>query len=1181
MPRHASVQTDDAKTVRDVQKRFTQKYLAGLKENKHLKQQLAEMSAAKQRADTAAQVQASVLTEQLDAVQEAAAVDVRDMTENVLELEAKLKRTERQLEEALQRSPSDVVVAQLEQQPHMELDTETAAECDSLVTRDENELLNARLEAQRLQDELEISMRQHTISQQAIQSLERRVRELEDERRKAPTSSAVKAPAAAPVAPSTPTRAVLPQVAVICTPPSSAPRASAARSSYVGIDPVTVSPTKQGLTIGIPRSAVPVRERKVRDGPCKSGALKKHSKGKFAKDGQRHVQLFDWELWYQKNELNVPAVVLDQPQTRETAEVAKIELAHTRCISDVESECVFHMVTQERAYSFAAFSKEERQLWTSAICSCIHDATLVHMSALDCTAQQAGYLVLASRTGRGKNRRMDLDISKWKLQWWSLSENDTLDCRRSLPTGHGDGTSTADDTDQSYDLLGAEITHTQSPGDLPPSFELTLSGTKSGKTVAAGGEKLRLFCMNDTDLHKWLLHLQAAIKRSRDPGSTNKGFLVKESQGANAMDHKRWFVVKSGVMRIYSKPTDAAWDTLEELDLRDAVVQKTDRAVVKPGHFVLQTAHKRLDLVAADLEEQQRWMQVLQKNIDDIQPDDVAQLSQQGYLQKKSSGLVADRTEPRWFTLHHGRLSCFKHENDSKPRWSLNLTEHSYVVLGTSGTSSLGFTVNTATANDHKIVELIAANAHDLEVWVSVIQSVIAAATVRAHKRGPKKPSTKRARSPSCPNVLDLMAKGSEYVTEMLVLKGEAESMVPVKRRPRLKTRDLTAQMQKEHGAAGREHRLAQREPRVMQRRFSCCGIATQSQATTIARGVPSATGQNISVVIDLGSQFVRAGFSGELAPRVVVPTAMMTTTVAAESGLQLTTPVFGWEAEKLLVQMDCGAHPEAVLPRGNGSARTAAQEVDWYGTVLPLLRHVFINELRVRPEQYGCVLILPTCMSMEDKEDLLDVMFDDLKVPKLTLQPTGPLALGAAHTGGATGLVLSWGNSLQITPVCDCTILRDKERTVRFGGEEVTAYLSQLLETERGVSLRRDGLSLDHSDLRKMKEQYAYVAEDFDAQKLEPCEQVCVLGRQQSASTVGATAVPNTVTLDSELFTCTELLFNPGLGGYDLDGVHEMIAEVLADCPIDYRKDLARHIVIVGGNTCFPGACAIARAIR
>eukprot|EP01046_Picozoa_sp_COSAG06_P055546 COSAG06_NODE_10246_length_1720_cov_1.122764_1_plen_514_part_10 len=510
------VQTDDAKTVRDAQKRFTQKYLAGLKENKHLKHQLAEMSTAKERADTAAQVHAAALIENLDAVQEAAAIDVRDMTENVLELEAKLKRAEQQLDEAVQPSASsDIVVAQPE--PQTELDAETAPECDSLDTRDEPDLLNARLEAQRLQDELEIAMRQHAISQQAIQSLERRVRELEDERRRAPMSSAIKAPATAPAAPSTPTRAVLPQVTVACTPPGSVPRASVPRSSYMGIDSGAVSPAKEGLTIGIPQSAVPVRERKVRDAPCKSGALKKHSKGKFAKDGQRHVQLFDWELWYQKNELNVPAVVLDQPQARETAEVAKIELAHTRCIADVESECVFHMVTQERAYSFAAFNKEERQLWTRAICPCVHDAALVQASALDCTAQQAGYLVLASRIGRGKNRRMDLDISKWKLQWWSLSENDTLDCRRSPPTGNGANTA-ADDTEQSYDLLGAEITHTQSPGDLPPSFELTLSGTKSGKTVAAGGEKLRLFCMNDTDLHKWLLHLQAAIKRSRDPG---------------------------------------------------------------------------------------------------------------------------------------------------------------------------------------------------------------------------------------------------------------------------------------------------------------------------------------------------------------------------------------------------------------------------------------------------------------------------------------------------------------------------------------------------------------------------------------------------------------------------------------------------------------------------------------
>ena len=1183
-------QTEDAKAVRDAQKRFTQKYLAGLKENKQLKQDVAELSARHERTDAEARVQAASLAEQLQAAEATAAIDVHDMTENVLELESKLKRTEQRLAEALAERGSDAVVPQPEVTAQAE--AAEAAEAAAEAEREsaaEAALTGAKQEAQRLGEELEIAMRQHAASQQAIQSLERRVRELEDERRAATVSPAVEEPA--PVPAGTPVHIAPTLSAVIHTPTLAAvPRASVAlETSTMGVD--TVSPT-HGLEIGIPQQIVPVRERQLRTEPCKSGALKKHSKGKFAKDGQRHVQLFDWELWYQKNECNLPAALLDQPKERETAEAAKIELEHARCIADVESDCVFHMLTQERAYSFAAATNDERQAWTRAICPCIHDAALVQASALDRTSQQAGYLVLASRTGRGKNRRMDLDMSKWKLQWWSLSEDDTLDCHRGPPIPVGGGAAAAaDDTEQSYDLLGAEVAQSPSPGDLPPSFEVTLSGTKSGKTVAAGGEKLRLFCTDEAELHRWLLRLQSAIKRSRDPGCTKKGFLLKESQAANSMDHKRWFVVKSGVMRVYSKSTDATWDTLDEFDLRDATVGVTDRAVVKPGHFVLRTAHKTIGLVAADYEEQQRWIEVLQKNIDAIEPDDVAQLTQQGYLQKRSSGLVAEKTEPRWFTLHHGRLSCFKHEKDSKPRWSLDLTEHSYVALENSGTSSLGFTINTATASDHKVVALTAANAHDLDVWVSALQSVIAAATVRARERGPKKPSTKRGRSPSCPNVLDLDAKGAEHVTAMLVIKGEAESIVPVKRRPRLKTRDLTAKMQEEHGAAAREQRLAKREPRITSRRSSC-GFEV---STNISRGVPQPPlGQyTTSVVIDLGSQFIRAGFSGELAPRVVVPTTMMTTAAAAEAGLQLTTETFGWEAEELLSQAananggGAAAQAEAILPRGNGSARTAAQEVDWYGTVLPMLRYVFQQELQVDPEQYHTVLILPTCMSTEDKEDLVDVMFDDLKVPKLTLQPTGPLALGAARTGGATGLVLSWGNSLQITPVCDCTILRDKERTVRFGGEEVTAFLAQLLETERGVSLRRDGLSLDHSNLRKLKEQYAYVADDFAAQKAECSEQVCALGTQQHTTAGPTTAsggsgngggsssssVQETVTLDAELFTCAELLFNPGLGGHDYAGVHEMIADVLAECPIDYRKDLSRHIVIVGGNTCFPGA--------
>ena len=105
---------------------------------------------------------------------------------------------------------------------------------------------------------------------------------------------------------------------------------------------------------------------------------------------------------------------------------------------------------------------------------------------------------------------------------------------------------------------------------------------------------------------------------------------------------------------------------------------------------------------------------------------------------------------------------------------------------------------------------------------------------------------------------------------------------------------------------------------------------------------------------------------------------------------------------------------------------------------------------------------------------------------------------------------------------------------------------------------------------LRKLKEQYAYIAEDFAAQKEESDggETICALGEPDPVTGLAT----STVALDAELFTCAELLFNPAMGGHDVDGVHEIIAEVIGDCPIDYRADLMRHVVVVGGNTCFPG---------
>ena len=284
-----------------------------LKEIRQLKAGLAAAEAAAERAAAVAAAQVAALAAQLAAAQAGAAVDARDMTENVIELEAKLQHTRQQLAVASAGAPL-LADAAPEPEPEPELAEPEAEATDDASTE---QLAKAQEEVTRLNEELGIGRRQHVVSQQAIQSLERRVRELEGERRPMAAALTVaidSSPAAVAQAPPplTPATRLTPTLSRV---PELTPTTSMAMDlSCVTAADVTPSASPAAATAAFAAAplAAAIRERKLRDVPCKSGALKKHTKGKFSKDGHRHVQLFDSELRYQKNELNMPAIVLDQ-----------------------------------------------------------------------------------------------------------------------------------------------------------------------------------------------------------------------------------------------------------------------------------------------------------------------------------------------------------------------------------------------------------------------------------------------------------------------------------------------------------------------------------------------------------------------------------------------------------------------------------------------------------------------------------------------------------------------------------------------------------------------------------------------------------------------------------------------------------------------------------------------------
>ena len=115
----------------------------------------------------------------------------------------------------------------------------------------------------------------------------------------------------------------------------------------------------------------------------------------------------------------------------------------------------------------------------------------------------------------------------------------------------------------------------------------------------------------------------------------------------------------------------------------------------------------------------------------------------------------------------------------------------------------------------------------------------------------------------------------------------------------------------------------------------------------------------------------------------------------------------------------------------------------------------------------------------------------------------------------------------------------------------------------------------------------HAYVAQDFDAEECDDTDYAfgepdpaTGASRRFSYACLRSEPIRSAgeqpeLALGMELCRCTELLFNPALGGRDglVAGVHELVAEVINESPVDYRKDLRRHVVLVGGNTCLRGA--------
>ena len=153
-------------------------------------------------------------------------------------------------------------------------------------------------------------------------------------------------------------------------------------------------------------------------------------------------------------------------------------------------------------------------------------------------------------------------------------------------------------------------------------------------------------------------------------------------------------------------------------------------------------------------------------------------------------------------------------------------------------------------------------------------------------------------------------------------------------------------------------------------------------------------------VIMDIGSGHLKAGFAGDDQPKCYVPMIVgKPKDPSAMVGMEYKDHYFGDEA----ISKRDKLHITEPVKRGI---------VEDIGLLEKILSdQIFNTELRISPEEHKMLLSEPPLNPKKNREELVTLMFEEFKVPKLYIANQSVMSLFA--TGKTTGTVLDIGEGI------------------------------------------------------------------------------------------------------------------------------------------------------------------------
>lgn len=290
------------------------------------------------------------------------------------------------------------------------------------------------------------------------------------------------------------------------------------------------------------------------------------------------------------------------------------------------------------------------------------------------------------------------------------------------------------------------------------------------------------------------------------------------------------------------------------------------------------------------------------------------------------------------------------------------------------------------------------------------------------------------------------------------------------------------------------------------------------------------------SVVLDLGTWSLKAGFAGDPSPCCELPSLM---------DLETRLPAH----RKGFVGHGIGEDSGKINPLYKGVV------TDW-NSLESLLRHVFDKELKVPCEEHAVLLSDPPLSPTTNREKYAEFMFETLGSPAMHIAKQSVLSVYSY--GRTTGLVVdSSHGSSYIVPVHNGYQLPRETCRVGYGGQSLNVHLTNMLR-DAGQAESGGGV-FDDSVLHDIKKTCCYVPMDPHVEKRK--------GHVEYNLPKG-----KPITLSKEQYLCPEALFQPDLLGSQEPGLPTLIMNSVNRCSVQLKRDMLQNILVCGGSTMFKG---------